>query len=173
MNHWFYSLISLFVALFFLLLGSLAIMLPWSPVARTDLVMFILEDSLAIFLFGFVFLAIGIAIVTQIILSARKNYYRLKSSPRAISVDEAVITNYINSYWKDLFPKTYIPSSLNLKKNKIHITADLPYIPQSEQKELLEKIKTDLDELLASLLGYRDIFYLSASFQPKRNEKNR
>lgn len=148
-------------------------MLPWSPVAQTDLIFFILEDSVAIFLFGFAFLAIGIAIITQVILHSRKNYYHLQSGPRSISVDETVISDYINSYWKDLFPKTYIPSRLNFKKNKIHITADLPYIPQSEQKELLERIKNELDERFTNLLGYRDTFYLSASFQSKKNEKNR
>lgn len=173
MNQWFYSLISLFIAIFFLLLGFLAIMLPWSPVAQTDLISLIREDSLAIFLFGFAFLAVGIAIIAYVVIQSRKNYYHLKSGPRSISVDETVISDYVNTYWKDLFPKTYIPSRLFLKKNKIHITADLPYIPQSEQKELLERIKNELEDRFSSLLGYRDTFYLSASFQPKKNEKNR
>lgn len=170
-SRWFYSLISLFVALFFLLLGILAMMLPWSPNARTDLVAFILEDSLAIFLFGFAFFAIGIAIITQIILYTRKSYFHLKSTPRSISVDETVIADYISGYWRDLFPKSHVPSRLTLKKNKIHITADLPYIPQSEQKDLLEKIKNEIDDLLHNVIGYRDTFYLSASFQSKKNEK--
>ena len=167
MNHLFQSFISLTIALFFLMLGIVSVMLPWSPTVRMDLIRLLLDHSIAIFLFGFGFIIIGLAVIINIAFSARRNYYRLKSGPKSIWVDETVIQNTIDSYWTKIFPKSRIPNHLTLKKNKIHLVADLPFIPLAEQKELLEKIKIDLSDLLATFLGYRDTFYLSASFQPE------
>lgn len=165
MHHLFYSLISLTVAIFFIMLGVLTVLLPWSPSVRTDLIQFILEDSLAIFLFGFVFICVGLAIVIYIILGTRRSYYRLKGGTQSVHIDEAVVQDYLDTYWKQLFPKTSIPTRLQIKKNKIHLIADLPFIPHAEQKKVLERIKTDLTEIFGSFLGYREPFYFTASFQ--------
>lgn len=170
MNNLFYSLISLTIALFFLTVGVMCMMLPWSPMVRSDLIQFILEDSIAISLFGFAFLIVGLAVIINIAFSTKHSYYRVRSGPQSISIDEDIIQDYLNVYWKNLFPKSTVPNRLSIKKNKIHLVADLPYIPLREQKPLLEKIKSELSELFSSTLGYQDTFYLSASFQsePKK-----
>ncbi len=170
MNTLFYSFISLLAALFFILLGIGTMSISLSPQFRTDLIQFILENSIAIFLFGFSFFIIGMAIVINITWGARKSYYQLSSGPRSVLVDEAVIQDYLDSYWKEVFPQSKIPSQLTLKKNKIYLTTDLPYIPYAEQKAVLERINHDLSEMFAKFLGYRQPFYLSASFQPE-NQK--
>jgi hypothetical protein len=165
-SNLFYSLINIAIAIFFLVLGLVAIMLPWSPMVRTDVIQFILEDSIAIFLFGFVFLIIGLVLVIYTLLSTRRSYYRLKGGPQSILIDEQVVQDYLDSYWKHLFPQAVVPNRLQIKKNKIHLVADLPYVPAAEQKQLLESIKADLTEMFSSFLGYKEPFYLSASFQP-------
>lgn len=167
-SNLFYSLINLAIAIFFLMLGLVAILLPWSPMVRTDLIQFILEDSIAIFLFGFVFLIVGLAIVIYTLLSTRRSYYRLKGGPQSVQIDEQVIQDYLDSYWKQLFPQTIVPNRLQIKKNKIHLIADLPYVPPSEQRNVLDRINNDLTDLFGSFLGYREPFYLSASFQPEQ-----
>jgi hypothetical protein len=172
MNHLFYSLISLAIALFFLTLGIMCVMLPWSPIVRSDLIQFILEDSIAICLFGFGFVIVGLAVIVNIAFSAKHSYYQLRSGPQSISIDEAIIQEYLNTYWKNLFPQSTIPNRLTIKKNKIHLVANLPYIPLPEQKRFLEKVKIDLSELFTATLGYQDTFYLSASFQPEQKNKN-
>lgn len=165
MYNFFYSLISFIIALFFILVGIVSIMIPWSENVRADLIRFILEDSLAISLFGFAFLVIGLAIVINILLNSRRSYYHVKSGESAIAVDEAVIQQYLTIYWKQLFPDSDIPYKLNLKKNRIHLSVDLPYHPQEEQRLLLERIRQDLRRLFSSQIGYADEFSLSASFQ--------
>ena len=170
MGHLLYSLISLIIALFFVMLGLIAMILPWSVEARTDLVQFILEGSISLFLFGFVFMAIGLGIVIQIVLAAKKQYYHVRSGSNPVWVDESIIQDYLDNYWKRIFPRSSIPSKLQLKKNKIHVTADLPFIPHGEQKELLEKIKKDIQELLSKILGYQQPFYLSATFETERKK---
>lgn len=165
MGRLFYSLISLVIALFFLMLGIVSLMLPWSPSARTDLIQLILEESLVLSLFGAGLLIIGLSIAINIALNARHSYYHLRSGPRSVQVDESIIHDYLDDYWKKLFPHTQIPHRFTLKRNKIHVIADLPYIPKEEQKELLLQVQKELGQLLESFLGYRQPLRLSASFQ--------
>ena len=164
MNNLFYSLISLMVALFFIVLGVVGVLLPWSPLVRADLIQFILEDSLAIFLFGFVFIVVGLAIVIYIVLGTRRTYYRLKGGAQSVHIDEKVVQDYLDTYWKELFPLQQIPHRLQIHKNKIHLTADLPFIPYDEQKAVSDRIKQDLNEIFSSFLGYREPFYLTLSY---------
>lgn len=167
MNHFFYSIINILNALFFILIGMVGILIPWSIHVRTLLTQFIFEDYLAISLFGFAFFIIGIAIFINILMNTKKNYYRINSSKTTTTVDEAVIQGYLNTYWKQLFPESEIPYHLQIKNNKIHIAVDLPYFPINEQKSLLERIRTDLIGIFSKVLGYQEEFLLSASFQTK------
>lgn len=171
MSHIFYSISSLLIALFFVLLGVISVMLPWFPLIRNELIRFILEDPLILFFFGFAFILIGLAIVIHIALNARRRYYHVQSGPRSISIDENVIQDYLNSYWQQLFPQAQVLSKLSLKNNKIYVIADLPYIPQDQQTDVLDRIKNDLADLFIATFGYREQFYLTATFQPPSQEK--
>ncbi len=170
MSNLFHNLINLIIALFFMLIGIVGITIPWSINVRTLLTRFIFEDSLAISLFGFAFFFISLAMVTNLLFHFRQRHYTINSSNATTTVDEAVIQEYLNTYWKQLFPKNDIPCQLDLKENKIHIAVDLPYLPIQEQKPLLERIRKDLIKIFAKALGYSDEFFLSASFQPKSGE---
>lgn len=167
MSHLFYSLINFVNALFFILIGVVGIVIPWSINVRTLLTRFIFEDSLAISLFGFAFFIIGLAMFINILLNMKRRHYRISSLNATTTVDEAVIQEYLNTYWKQLFPENDIPCHLYLKKNIIHIAVDLPYLPIQEQKPLLERIRQDLIGIFAKVLGYKEEFFLSASFQTK------
>jgi hypothetical protein len=168
MFNFLYSLITFFVALFFILLGIIGAMIPWFPAIRTEVITLILEHSITIFLFGFSFIAIGCALVINILLSVRKDYYHFKVGNHPVQVDENLIQSYLTNYWKELFPENEIPNRLVLKKNKIHVIADLPYMQRPQQEVILERIKNDLRELFGDMLGYRHQFHLSASFQSEK-----
>lgn len=172
MSNLLYSLISFSIAVFFILLGLICILLPWSPGMRTNVIQFILENSVTIFLFGFGFMMIGIFIVINILLSARRQYYQIQSDTNPVLVDESLIQEYVNGYWKELFPEAEIPSRLTLKQNKIHVQADLPYLSEPQQEILLERIKKDLKDLFGRILGYQEPFYLSISFHAAGKQKH-
>jgi|LakMenE18May11ns_1017448.scaffolds.fasta_scaffold9937142_3 hypothetical protein len=165
MKNVFYSFISLLIALFFVLLGVIGVIFSWFPAAKAAFIQFLIEDSYLLFLFGIAFIVIGMALMMNIISSGRRQYYHISSGQKSLTIDETVIQNYLNSYWKNLFPKAHVPSKLTLKKNKLYLTVDLPYIPPDQQKPVLERIEKDLSELLATTFGYKEPFYLTASFQ--------
>jgi hypothetical protein len=165
MNYFFYSIISFSVALFFIVLGVMGIIISWSIEVRNDLIQFIQRDSLLLPLFGLAFMFIGIAIAAYILINAKRKYYHIRSGNNAIKVDETIIQQYLDAYWKELFPGNDIPSRLTLKNNKIYITADFPNFPLAQQQLILERVKHDLRNTFAEMLGYHDEFYLSSSFR--------
>lgn len=164
MGHILFSLLNFFIALFFTLLGILGILIPWSSAIRGELIRFILDESLAISLFGLAFLAIGLFAMINIYYNSRRNYYYIKSTDKSISVDEGLIEQSLDLYWNQLFPKAEIPCRVYIKNNRVHISVDLPPLPLQEQKPLLERIRQDVQSNLAKQLGYHDEFFLTASF---------
>jgi hypothetical protein len=169
MKNILYSLISLVVALFFILLGVIAALLPWSVAVRSDLISLILEGSMTLFFFGCGFILIGCAIVLNIFISGRRSYYELKGGESGVLIDENILQDYVQNYWKQIFPKSEVPTKLSVKRNRMHITADLPYVPKSQRDVVLEQIKHDLEEIFSKYVGYNNSFSLSISFQPEKN----
>jgi glucan phosphoethanolaminetransferase (alkaline phosphatase superfamily) len=159
-----YSLISLIVALFFIFIGIVSCMLPWFPGVRLALTNFILENSIMIFLFGFCFMIVGIAYIAGIFWGSRRHYYNVKSGPYSVNISETIFHDYLDSYWKQIFPNTQVPCTVKLSRNKVHVTADLPFVPLGEQKDLIEKMQQDVTEIFTRILGYRAEYLFSVSF---------
>lgn len=162
-----YSLITIIVALFFILLGIIGLILPWSAAIRTDLIQFILENTLAISLFGFGFVIIGSILVVNLMQNLKRRYYYLRSQNQEVVIDETLIQQYLNSYMKDLFPHHDVPARLSIKKNKIKITADLPYASIEQQELFTHRMRHDLGEIFKNILGYSNEFILLVSFPKK------
>lgn len=167
MTHFFYSFITLIIALFFFILGFIAMLIPWSSGISNMIVSFIVNQSLILFLFGLGFAVIGAALALHIILSSRRRYVTLHLGKLTFSISEKLIGDYLSAYWKELFPHKEIPYRVVLKKHSVEITADLPFAPLEVQKDLLEKIEKDLGDLFRDVLGYREDLNLEISFQPK------
>lgn len=166
-NNFFYSLFNFVAAALFILIGIVSLLMPWFPGIRTELVRFILEDFSMILILGSVFLLLGLIMIASTLLSLKRRYHRIRSNSRSILVDEAVFQQYLDVYWKQLFPQDAVPSHVLISPKKLRITADLPYVPKSEQKDLLKRIHADLEELFSSYTGYQGDYLISISFQPK------
>jgi hypothetical protein len=163
-----YSLVSFIVGIFFVLLGIICLILPWSAIIRTDMIEFILENSIAISLFGFGFIVIGITIVLNLYIGSKRSTYYVRAGNRSIAIDEEIIQQYLDTYWKQIFPHQDVPTRLILKKNKIRVIADLPQTPFSEQKRFVERIQHDLEDIFSGVLGYSHEFILNLSFQQQK-----
>lgn len=165
MSNFFYYLASFVIAIFFIFFGIISFFLPETEEGLKTLAQFIMQNTWLTYLFGFLFITIGIAILTNIRLNVKKQYYRVKSGKHLTLLDERIFEQYLDTYWKELFPKAEIPSRAHINKNKLYITADLPHIPLSEQKPLLQQIENDLNEILIKYLGYHQEYIISISFQ--------
>lgn len=166
-GRFFFLFFSLLFSVFFLLVGTIGVMIPWSPWIRSEIVQFVLEDSLFFPVFGASLILVGLSFLIYTFFSLKKRYIIVKSGTHSIKVDENVIQNYLETYWQEQFPHSLIPAELKIKKGIIQITADFPFLPQSEQREFLEKIKNDFQYIFHKLLGCTQEIRLIASFQSK------
>lgn len=167
MFNLFYYLIVFVIAIFFIILGVIGIILPWSTGLRTEIIEFILANSIAISLFGFGFVVLGGTIVLNLIVNSKRKYYHMHVGSHLVTIDETIIQRYLQTYWEKLFPTQEVLMRLVIKKDKIKITADLPHATPEEQSEYKQRIKQDLREIFTKVLGYPHEFMLSLSFQTK------
>lgn len=163
-----YYFISFAIGLFFLLLGLIAMALPWSTLIRTNLIELILENSIAISLFGFGFLIVGVTFLVSLWGRTKRRYYYKRVTNDLVAIDETIIRHYLEEYWMRLFPHQQIPTRLSLRKNRIKVDADLPYKPAEERKVFMEQIQSELKDLFQRVLGYSHDFTLAISFQSKK-----
>lgn len=173
MNHFFYTLSSFLVATLFLIIGAVTITMPWIPEVHATVLSFLVEQTLALSLFGFLLILIGIAILFYLALMRSEKVFYIKKGTHSISVDHKVLEGHLDAYLKELFPSDEVPHQLFIRKQRILISADLPYRPKKEQQSLSEKMYDDLVHLLEDQFNCTKDLYLSISFEANPQEKDR
>lgn len=161
-------MITAILALFFLILGILGMLLPWSPTIRAEIVDFLLANTFTLSLFGFLFFIMGLGVLIQLLLGLRRHYFTSRLKAVDFDVSEKVIRDYLSVYFRDLFPFSEVPCQILLKKKKAKIIADLPPVPKGEQGAMVKKIEHDLADIFRDLIGYPHELLLSISFQPQK-----
>lgn len=156
---------NLVLSLFLIAMGLFGMGLAFSAAIRTEAITFILEQRWALFFVGLTLLLSGIILVGYVEKTSRRRYASIKTGQRACLLDESFIEQYLETYWKNLFPAQDIAYNLTIKKNKIKITAEFPALPPDEQKSFLEKQRHELRDLFGRLLGYPHDIILAASFK--------
>lgn len=164
-GHLLYQSIRFILGLFFFLMGLIGIALPWSEFLKTATLQFIVEETLMISLFGLGFALIGLSILVYAILHIRHRYIQIRLGPKAFTIDEDIIHQYLTSYWKEHFPKQYVPSHLMITKESLQIVSDLPFISEEKQMVFLEQVRKDFDDIFGRILGYTHEIHLIVSFQ--------
>ena len=168
-GRFFYKAINYIIGTFFSILGIFNLILPWSSFLQKSLTKFIMGNTLLLSFFGLAFLLMGIAIFAYTFFRARPRYLHVQTGPQAVSIDEKLVHQYLDIYWKEHFPTSSIPFNLHIKKRALHIYADLPALPLSEQKMFLEGVKHDFSDLFQHVLGYPYDIHLFASFQKEKS----
>lgn len=162
--HYLFSFLNLILALFFILFGSITLLLPWSETIRNNVVTFISENAWPWNLFGLGFILVGVAIGAYTILTKRKRYFSIKVGDNMTSISDKVIDDYLRTYFLKQFPSQEVPYRFTLGNNSFHLTADLPFVPLDDQQDLLRKIEDDMQQLLREFIGYHKQLKFSFSF---------
>lgn len=89
----------------------------------------------------------------------------MRSGKRPIIIDEEILQQYLDAYWKRRFPNKEVPHQLRLKRETIRIIADLPKTPKDQQKELLNDVQDELQDLFFKMLGYSHELLFALRFQ--------
>lgn len=164
MRHFFYSIATFLIALFFILIGIGCLTIPWSGEVRYFLVRLLLEHNILISVFGFALILVGTGMASYLFLNMRRRPIVIRCGNHMTTIESDLINQYLSHYWKEMFPGTEISSLLTRKHGMLAIDVDLPQIPLEKQKELLTKIEQDLRHLFTTKIGYDSDFYITASF---------
>lgn len=168
MLQFLYSSIIFLIALFFLIFGSIALLLPQFTAVQDAVIHFITHYNWPWHLFGLALCFIAMALFGHIWHINQRRSLTLRKGVYETTIHEGVVDDYLKSYFSKTFPKQEIPYRFLIKKKKIQISADLPYYPKEEQKDLLEKVHSDLSDLMHNFLGYNQMLDLSLSFAKKK-----
>lgn len=164
-GRFFHLAISFIIGTFFFTVGVFSIALPWSSHLQTATLRFLTENTLILSLFGLGFALVGLSIVIYTFLSTRHRYAHIKMGRQAITIDENLIEQYLEAYWKEKLPHYQIPFYLIIHKQSLQIVASFPSFSEVEQQLLLEGINQDFKGLFENLLGYPHDVHLIASFE--------
>lgn len=163
-GRFFHLAISFIIGAFFFAVGVFSIILPWSSHLQAATIRFLTENTLILSLFGLGFALIGLSLVIYTFLNTKHRYAYIKTGSHAVIIDENLIEQYLEAYWKERFPHQHIPFYLTIRKKSLQIVAHLPALPEAEQHLLLEGINHDFSSLFGDLLGYPHDVHLIASF---------
>ncbi|CUI17204.1 conserved putative membrane protein [Candidatus Protochlamydia naegleriophila] len=163
-GRFFHLAISFILGTFFFTMGVFSIALPWSSHLQAATIRFLTENALILSLFGLGFALVGLSIVIYTFLSTRHHYAHVRIGSRAVTIDENLIEQYLEAYWKERFPQHHIPFYLTIRNQSLQIVANFPHLPEPEQQLLLEGINQDFKGLFGDLLGYPHDVHLIASF---------
>jgi len=157
--------ISFILGTFFCLIGLIGLILPWSSSLQNSLTNLIVNHTLILSLFGLGGIFIGVSLVIYAIFNTGRRYAYVRTGGNSIILDENLINQYLQAYWKKKFPSHPILFYLSIRKKSIQIVADLPFIPETEQDHFLEKVQEDFSDLFGNLLGYPNEIHFIAHFQ--------
>lgn len=152
-------------ALFLLLAGMMAMLLPWAPGVRGAIALFFAEGGWLLPLSGLLLFGGGVAAFVILIGAAKRRCYRIERPALAILVEEGAVGSYVTRYLEALFPSSEVPYRLIIDQQRIRISAELPPTPVEEQRVLAERIHRELAATLYSYIGYSHPLAFSAYFR--------
>ncbi len=89
----------------------------------------------------------------------KARYFKIKMGTSKVLVEEAIISDYIKGYWKQIFPND--PINLEVIIHPKQIIEIVTNLSAQHSPELFSKIETELGLLLARKLGYTKDFLLT------------
>lgn len=162
--HYLYSFLNIILALFFILFGSVTLLLPWSETIRNHVIAFITENAWPWNLFGVGFILIGIAIGAYTLLTKKKRYFSSRQGANETIISEKVIDDYLRTYFTSQFPSEEVLYRFTIGKKAFHLIVDLPFAPVENQKEVIDKIESDMQQIFREFIGYTKELKFSFSF---------
>ena len=147
--------------------GISALILPRSVYFQTVWIRFITENAKLLTVFGSGLILLGIFLIVRAYRMAGAHTIEILINGRSVLLEENLVRQYLERYWKEHFPDDQIPMRLKIKKNAIRISARLPFMPSSEQQPFLDQVQTDLQDIFSRLLGYNGEIRLIAEFRPE------
>lgn len=165
--HLLFSALHFFLLTILCLGGVFSLGMFYSPVLRMRVVDGLLHTQKPIFLvIGIGILVFGLLLVLLSMRLYRTQYYQVQMGfpCHNADVDLDVVRSLLGRYWQNHFPSVSPKIDVLLRDDAtLELFVELPFLPDEEQKSMMEKIEGDLSRQLARHLNYRKPFFLTVS----------
>lgn len=158
-------MMGLIIGAFLLLVAAFCFALSLSELVKAKVVQWILNDRFFIPLFGLGLAFIGLSILIYHILIVRRQVIYIRAGKNSVMVDKNIVYQYLDKYWKEQFPNHQIPFMVIIKRNAIHITANVPSLSSIDENIFKERVEKELSDIFSHLLGYPHEIFFTASFK--------
>jgi len=159
-----FSAVHFFVTLLVMSLGGLCLALPYAETFRFHLTHYIYEKPELFLIIGGVTLSFGALLFIGFYLLNRRRFLTVKMEPAATLVDETIVQDYVQEYWKERHPAEETPVDVVVQKGEVlEIIVPAPKDWEGEVEEHLLNLQNDLGDRLSRRLGYYREFYLTLS----------
>jgi len=152
----FFSAVEFLMIVALFCLGALFFGLHFLPSARFALSDWILYSSSDFLFIGGLIVGIALALTLSLWAIHRRKFVRIEMEKHPVSLDQQLIKQTVEQFWKEAFPEEKLPSDVYVSKQKIEVISTLPKVE-------LEEIEGRLGQLLKQQLGYGEKFYLSVT----------
>ena len=161
-GHLLFSAVHLFMVLLIFAFGVFFLLLESSDSLRLGLEQLLVNNGRIFVKIGIVFLSVGCLLLIGLYRLNKQPYLTLKISGSKVLIDEAIIRDYLEHYWKEVFPHQEIRSEVVLHlPQKLEIIVELPAMQEEDKEPLLSRMENELSVLLARKLGYEKEFFLT------------
>lgn len=158
-----FSIVHLMISLFVLFFGALLVGLYYAEGLRAFLANLLYDKPLIFFSIGCFLVFFGVIMLIGFYFMNRRKYYQLKMETSKTSIDQSIIKEYVETYWKEVFPnyRGHIEVVIH-PKQKLELITEMP-ARAGDDETLLARIQNELGVLLARKLGYEKEFILTIS----------
>ncbi len=136
--------------------GAAFFVLHYLPHTRLGLSDWIMQPDQKFLLLGYLVIGLGLLLTVSFWVMQRGRYLRLQMDKGNFSVDEALVKELIDQFWREELPEKNLPSEVYFACQKIEV------ITQGVEKDL-EQIEERLGALLSKQLGYEKEFFVTCS----------
>lgn len=158
------SLVTLLFAFLLIGLGAVCGLVPFIPSLQLGLIKLLNNPLPWLPIMGALGIVSGFLVLLGANFFCRKTYMQLRMGDLHVDVDPALLTRYLEHYWRQIFPEGAIRSEVEIQRGQIAIDAELPNISVDEQRRILQRAELDLVELFHTVLRYERDFVLNVSF---------
>ena len=157
-----FSAVHFFVILLILSLGGLLLALPYAETFRFHLTYYIYERPDLFKLIGGVSLGFGVLLLIGFYFLNKRHFLTVKMGPAATQIDEAIVQNYVQDYWKEKHASDEGLVDVVVQKGEVlEIIVPAPKDWEGEVEEHLLRLQNDLGDRLSRRLGYYREFYIT------------
>ena len=150
------------VVLTTLALGGFFLSLPYTESFRYNLTYYLYHRPEFFTLTGSMMMSFGLLLLFGLYRVNRRRFLTIETRPMTTLVDEGIIHNWIQQYWREKYPKKEACIDVVVQKGKVlQIFLPIPENWEGEREELLISLQNDLAKRLFYLLGYHREFYIT------------